>query len=231
MRILKFLGGTFSRLSFFKNKFLRKTLILALACLALGCISLWYANHKIISTALGKTFDNTEEVPKTKVGLLLGTSKYVKSGRLNAYFVYRVEAAIELYKSGKIERVIISGDNSRKTYDEPSDMKKELIKNGVDSNHIYLDYAGFRTFDSMVRLKEIFSQDTVTVISQKFHNERALYIAQQIQLEAYAYNAKDVSAGYGFKTNLREKFARVKVLLDFLFGTKPKFFGPKVPVN
>jgi SanA protein len=164
-------------------------------------------------------------------GLLLGTSKYLKSGYPNLYFSYRIEAATELFKAGKIRNIIISGDNGRSSYDEPTDMKNELIKNGVDSNHIYLDYAGFRTFDSVVRVKEIFGQDSVLFISQKFHNERAVYIADQLGITAYGYNAKDVAKLFGIKTKIREKFARVKVILDFMIGTKPKFLGEKVKIE
>jgi len=114
----------------------------------------------------------------------LGTSKNTRKGNINQYFKYRIEAATELFKTNKISYIIISGDNSVKGYDEPTDMKNELIKNGIDSTHIFLDYAGFRTFDSMVRSKEIFGQDSITIISQQFHNERALYIAERLGIKA-----------------------------------------------
>jgi SanA protein len=109
-------------------------------------------------------------------------------------------------------------------------MKTDLIHAGIDSSLIYLDYAGFRTFDSMVRLVEIFSQDSVTVISQAFHNERALYIASKEGIEAVGFNAKDVGSSFGFRVQLREKIARVKVFLDYVMNTKPKFLGKKVSI-
>jgi SanA protein len=109
-------------------------------------------------------------------------------------------------------------------------MRLDLISAGIDSAVIYLDYAGFRTFDSMVRLKEIFSQDSVTVISQQFHNERAIYIASQEGIAAIGFNAKDVSKKFGFRVQLREKFARVKVFVDYLTGKNPKFLGAKVAI-
>lgn len=184
-----------------------------------------------MKSAEGKTFDKVEGLPHVKAGLLLGTSKYIANGNVNQYFAYRIKAAVELFKAGKIDVIIISGDNSVKGYDEPTDMRAELINNGVDSTKIYLDYAGFRTFDSMVRLKEIFGQEEVIIISQKFHNERALYIAEKFRIRAYGYNAKDVSKYYGFRTALRERFARVKVILDFMFGVEPRFLGEKVEVE
>ena len=209
-----------------------KRLIIGLAVIALVTfLTLWYANRLVVVSAEGKTFEKVEEVPYTRVGLLLGTSKYIKSGYQNQYFSYRIKAATELFKSGKISYLVISGDNSRSTYDEPSDMKQELIRNGIDSTKIYLDYAGFRTFDSVVRVKEIFGQDTIMIISQKFHNERAIYIARKLNIEAIGYNAQDVGAKYGIKTMIRERFARVKVILDFWLGVKPKFLGEKIEIK
>ena len=173
-------------------------------------------------------FTDAKTIPYNKVGLLLGTSKRLKSGYQNLYYNYRIEAATQLLKEGRIKYLVISGDNSRKEYSEPEDMRADLIAAGIDSTVIFLDYAGFRTFDSVVRLKEIFSQDSVTIISQQFHNERALYMARKEGITAIAFNAKDVSAHYGFVTRLREKFARVKVFVDYLTGKKPRFLGAKV---
>ncbi len=107
-------------------------------------------------------------------------------------------------------------------------MREDLISDGIDSNIIYLDYAGFRTFDSIKRLKEIFGQDSVTIISQQFHNERAIYIASREGINAIGFNANDVSASMGFRTLLREKLAGVKVFLDFWFGKKPKYLGSRI---
>ncbi len=193
-------------------------------------VIIYFCNRAIIKAAEGKLFSNVEAVPYNKAGLLLGTSKYLPNNRLNYYYVYRIEAAEKLYKAGKIKYIIVSGDNSRKDYNEPETMRGDLIKRGVDSSHIFLDYAGFRTFDSMVRLKEIFGQDSVTVISQPFHNERALYIASREGIVAIGFNAADVGANAGLPVQAREKLARVKVFLDYLFRKKPKFLGEKVIV-
>lgn len=188
---------------------------------------IWTANKLIINSAKNSIYSDLESIPNTKVGILLGTRKNISSG-LNLYYQYRIEAATELYKSGKITKLLISGDNSTKEYDEPNDMRLDLIANGIDSNDIVLDYAGFRTFDSIYRLKEIFGQSEAIVISQRFHNERAIYIATKLDIKLYGYNAKDVTVKYGFKTQLREYFARVKTILDFVLGLKPKFLGEKV---
>lgn len=110
-------------------------------------------------------------------------------------------------------------------------MKHALVKQGIPEKFIYLDYAGFRTFDSMIRAKEIFNQDSFVVISQKFHNERAVYIVRNNGVIAFGYNAEDVSAYNGFLTNIRELFARVKVFLDIFFGVKPTYLGEKIRIQ
>lgn len=140
----------------------------------------YWANYKIKNTAKPFVFDQVDDVPQVNVGLLLGASRLTANGYENFYFNYRINAALELFHAGKIKYIIVSGDNSRKTYDEPTDMKNALISGGVPDSVIYLDYAGFRTFDSAIRSKEIFGQTKITVISQKFHNERAVLLIKHI---------------------------------------------------
>lgn len=208
----------------------RKIILLLATAVLLSVIAISWCNHIIVQASEKYLYNTTDKIPRCKAALLLGTSKNLSNGKINAYFQNRIDATVDLYHSGVISKIVISGDNSRVGYDEPTDMKNELVKNGVDSNSIILDYAGFRTFDSMYRLKEIFGQDTAIVISQKFHNERAIYIAQHLDMVTYGYNAKDVNKYYGFKTNIREKFARVKMMLDFVTGIKPKFLGEKIKI-
>jgi SanA protein len=193
-----------------------------------GLLSLFLCNQIIVHSAAGKMYTDTNEIPYHKVGLLLGTSKTLANGYNNPYYVYRIQAAVALFKAQKIKYIVVSGDNGRSTYNEPEAMRADLMEAGIDSSNIYLDYAGFRTFDSIKRLKEIFGQDAVTVISQQFHNERAIYIAQREGIEAVGFNAQDVSKGFGFRTAMRERFARVKVFVDYILGTKPKYLGSKV---
>lgn len=200
----------------------------ALAGLTIAFIAI--SNSVIDHATRNKIYTSTEQVPHNKVGLLLGTGKFLKSGSLNPYYQYRINATAELFLSGKIDYLVISGDNSRTDYNEPQMMKTDLYALRIDTTKIYLDYAGFRTFDSVIRLKEIFGQNAVTIISQPFHNQRAIYIAQKEGISAVGYNAKDVSAQFGFKVLIREKFARAKVFLDLLFDAKPKFLGDKIEI-
>jgi SanA protein len=212
--------------------FKKKTIILSALffIIAVGLVT-YFSNKIIVENAEQKLYSDINNVPFRKVGLLLGTAKFTKfSGRgyYNPYYTNRIDAATKLVKSGKVKYLIVSGDNGKKEYNEPELMRSDLIKAGIDSTIIYLDYAGFRTFDSMIRLKEVFGQDSVTVISQRFHNERAIYIASKEGISAIGFNAKDVTKKQGFKTQMREKFARVKVFLDYILGTKSKFLGKKI---
>lgn len=188
-------------------------------------------SENIIHANKRQCYDNVADLPTNKVGLLLGTSKYIGK-QLNYYYKYRIEATSKLYKAGKIKYVLVSGDNHHKSYNEPETFKNDLIKNGIPENRIFLDYAGFRTFDSVIRSKKVFGQNTITVISQKFHNERALFIAKHNDIKAVAYNAKDLHGKFGLKTRIRERFARVKAILDvFVLNTKPKFLGEEIEIK
>ncbi len=185
-----------------------------------------------IGTFREYSYSDIDSLPDTKVGLVLGTSKYVAKGVHNLYYNNRMEAAARLFNSGKITHLIVSGDNATKEYNEPIAMKNDLIALGVPESRIYLDYAGFRTLDSVERAKEIFGQNTFIIISQQFHNERALAIARTKGIKAYAYNARAVTGKSGFKTNVREIFARVKTVLDLtILQTKPRFYGEQVQID
>lgn len=190
-----------------------------------------WANCRIKDVAESFISDNTQLLPKVKTGLLLGAGKYMENGDINEYFSKRVQAAVTLYENGNIRYILVSGDNSTQNYNEPLDMKNSLLEHGVPEHKIILDYAGFRTFDSVIRAKEIFGQDSFIVISQKFHNERAVYIARNNGIAAFGYNADEVTSYIGFMTNVREIFAKVKVFIDTVFDTKPKFLGKKIIIQ
>ncbi len=212
-------------------RYIKRILKIGVLIGILSLIGIFGANRLVEKSASDKVFNSTKEIPHNKVGLFLGTGKILSNGRINLYYKYRIEAAVELFKAGKVDFILVSGDNSKKDYDEPSTIKEDLINKGIPSNKIYLDYAGFRTLDSVVRCKEIFGQNSITVISQQFHNERAIYIANRKDINAIGFNAKDVNVNYGFKTRLRERFARVKMVLDLIIGKKPKFLGEKIEIK
>ncbi len=188
-----------------------------------------YTNWVVKESAEGKTFSTLTRLKKNKVGLLLGTAKYQVGGGINPYFKYRIEAAVRLFNSGKIDYILVSGDNAHLNYNEPHEMKEALLKRGIPLDRIILDYAGFRTLDSVIRAKKIFGQDSITIISQKFHNIRAIYLAQKHGMYAIGYNAKDPKNG--FRVHLREYLARTKAFIDVLFNTQPKFLGKPIPIK
>lgn len=195
-------------------------------------LMLFISNYLIVNHAKDKTFTKASETPKNKVGLVLGTTKILSNGRVNQYFKYRIEATVALYRQKKIDFILISGDNSTPDYDEPTDFKNELLKYGIPAKKIFLDYAGFRTLDSVVRAKAIFGQHKITIISQKFHNERALYLAKKHGVDAIGFNARKVSrSAMSRKVVIREYFARAKVFVDLLLGVQPKFLGEKVVIK
>ncbi|WP_209405067.1 vancomycin high temperature exclusion protein [Pseudozobellia sp. WGM2] len=192
---------------------------------------IFMCNSIITNAAEGKTFDDPQDIVENRVGLVLGTSKKLIGGLPNPYYSYRIKATIELYKADKIKFVLVSGDNGTRYYNEPNTFKKDLIAGGIPADKIFLDFAGFRTLDSMVRAKEVFGLNSVTVISQEFHNQRAIYLAEKKGLKAIGYNAKTVSGNQGLKVQLREYLARVKVFIDLLFNTQPKFFGKSIEIK
>ena len=210
-----------------RKKFFKISVIGLILITAMIVIS----NSIIISNAKGKTFNNLSDIKKSKVGLLLGANKYLANGNVNLYYNYRLNAAIQLYNSDKIEYILVSGDNGSKHYDEPTVFKEDLLKACIPEHRIVLDYAGFRTLDSVIRAKEIFGQDELIIISQKFHNERAIYLAEHHAIKAIAYNAKDVSGRSGLRTNLREYLAKTKAVIDIMIGTNPKFLGDKIAIK
>ena len=194
-------------------------------------ISVWAIDQWVWRSTRAQMYSDLAALPHRKVGLLLGTSKYVQHGWINFYYAYRIKAAAALIKAGKIDYILVSGDNRKAYYNEPEIMQADLIRAGVPAGRIVLDYAGFRTLDSIVRCRDVFGENEMTIISQPFHNARALFIANRKGMHAIAFDAQDVDSRYGFKTQLREKLARVKMLLDLMFGKEPKFYGPHISIG
>jgi SanA protein len=210
------------------KKLIKNIFKIFLLLLVAGIIFIAWSNYSIKKSTEAYVSYNIADVPETKTALLLGTSKTLNNGQPNAYFFNRIQATADLYKSGKIQYIIVSGDNSQKDYNEPEDMQLALMEYGIPQDKIFLDFAGFRTLDSVVRAKEIFGQTKLVIVSQKFHNERAVFLAKQNGIEVFGYNAKDVNKYAGFKTNMREYLAKAKAYWDLIFGVEPKFGGDKI---
>ena len=211
---------------------MRKALKIILPTVVILCIVAIIISYSFIQKSTNElVYNDATQIPANRVGLLLGTSKSLSNGKPNQYFTFRIDATVQLFNARKIQCVLISGDNSKNNYNEPQDMKDALIARGFPENRIILDYAGFRTYDSVYRMNAIFSQNSFTIISQEFHNRRAIYIAKSLNLKGIGYNARDVNKYYGFKTKVREAFSRVKMFIDLGFGKKPRFLGEKIDIK
>ncbi|MCA1753339.1 MAG: YdcF family protein [Spirochaeta sp.] len=211
----------------------RAVLILAFIKLSLLIlVVIVFTLHTAISRSTERrVFSDLEILPNNHVGLLLGTAKYQPGGGLNPYFIHRIDAAVELYEAGKIKYILASGDNEYDSYNEPLQMRQTLLERGVPSEIIILDYAGFSTLDSVVRTAEVFGRESFTVISQRFHNERAVYIGSYYGYDVVGYNAADLTPPSGVQTHVREYLARVKAILDLhVVRRRPRFLGEPVQV-
>ena len=211
---------------------MQRLIYIFLSLIAILTIGVICCNRAVIKTAEDKMYDDVLVIPYNRVGVLLGTSPKGRSGKPNVFYIRRVEACVALYKAGKIDRILVSGDNSRTTYDEPTCIKEDLIAAGVPDSVIYLDYAGFRTYDSMVRAKEVFGLSSFTIISQPFHNERALYIATRKGLDVIAFNALDVQLRrWQIRMTVREWLARTKAVMDVYTCKQPHFLGELIKIE
>ena len=205
------------------------SLAILLFC-TLFAVAIIYVNNTITKKSDAYCYYSIDSIPHNHCGLVLGTSKYLWNGKRNLYYTNRIKAAVELYNCYKIDFIIVSGDNRKRNYNEPITMYNDLIAAGIPNKKIILDYAGFRTLDSVVRGKEVFGQDQFTIISQSFHNQRAIYIARKKGIAAIAFNADAVTGKMSFKVQLREVAARMLVVFDMMTAKQPHFLGEKVPV-
>ena len=176
-------------------------------------------------------YSSTENIPYNDVALVLGTSKYRKDGTQNLYFKYRIEAAYKLYKEGKVKYILVSGDNRHIYYNEPLLMRNDLIKLGVLPEHIYTDFAGFRTLDSVLRANAVFEESNFTIVSQGFHNARAIFIARFKGLNAVAYNAYNVPFIHRVLQTPREMASRMLMIFDLLTNKKAYFYGETIEIG
>jgi len=199
-------------------------------CITLGLL-LVGCNWWVIQSTSPSVFSDFNDIPANPVGLVLGTSSRLSNGSPNAFFHNRMDAAAHLFKIGKVGHIIVSGDNRSKFYNEPMEMKKALIKLGVPDSVITLDYAGLRTLDSIVRSKEIFGQDHITIITQPFHSYRAVFISQYYHIKAVALVAPEPADELAVSVYVREYFARAKAILDlYVLKTAPRHLGEKEPI-
>ncbi|MEY3471173.1 MAG: hypothetical protein RLZZ223_523 [Candidatus Parcubacteria bacterium] len=185
-----------------------------------------YTNATILRDPSPFVVNNLDNLQTHKVGLVLGTSERKVGGGANPFFVNRIEAAFKLYQAGKIDKILVSGDNSEVSYNEPRAMQKALMELGVLQEDIVLDYAGFRTLDSVIRARDVFGQNDIVIVSQEFHVKRAVYIARTLGINAQGFVAEGVPVKFNIRTQLREVLARTQAWMDVhILNRQPKFLG------
>ena len=220
------------KFSLFKNKWVKRIFVTLLIGVGLLIAVVTACNIWVLSSCSGRLYSDVEAVPHTRVAVMLGTNPKTKTGKMNYFYKHRIDAAVKLYENGKIDRILISGDNSHKTYSEPDVMKDDLVAAGVPDSVIYLDYAGFSTYDSMVRAKEVFGLSEFMVVSQDFHNRRAVYIARQNGIDAIGFNVRNtLFRKWRIKMELREILARVKAVGEVVIDKKPHFLGEPIEIK
>jgi SanA protein len=210
-----------------RRKQVRRLVITLVILIIAGILAIGGADLLCQNAAQGKIFRSTESIPTNAVALVLGTGKLTARGNPNLHFTQRIEAAVELFNSGKVRHLIVSGDNSVKHYDEPTDMREALVAAGVPTNAVTCDYAGFRTLDSVVRAKTVFGLTNFTIVTEEFHCPRAVWIAQRHGLNVVAFAAPDLSLRWSARVKIREALARTLCALDlYILNREPKFSGP-----
>ena len=199
------------------KKFIVYPLLLAITIIG---ITIFVCDTLVVYHAKNKSYTQVKDIPSTEYGLLLGTTPQTRLGEKSDFFKFRIDATENLYKAQKIRRIVISGDEkSLDGVNEPKSMRDSLVARGIPEQDIILDGKGFRTLDSVVRMSKVFDANSFTIISQQFHNERALYLATHLDLETknvQAFHAQSPTTNFAFITYVREYLARVKMFIDII---------------
>ncbi|AVJ16927.1 outer membrane permeability protein SanA [Serratia rhizosphaerae] len=208
-----------------------KRLIISLFVIAVALMLAAIALDRWISWKTAPyIYEEVQQLPDRQVGVVLGTAKYYRTGVINQYYRYRMQGAINAYNSGKVKYLLLSGDNALQSYNEPMTMRRDLIAAGVAPSDIVLDYAGFRTLDSIVRTRKVFDANDFTIITQRFHCERALFIALHMGIQAQCFAVP--SPKNMLTVRVREIFARLSALNDlYILKREPRFLGPLIPIS
>jgi SanA protein len=206
--------------------------VLAGGALALIVVlAAWFADRQIDRFAAPYLTDDPKVLPDADVALVLGTAPIGPEGGPNVYFEYRLDAAAELWRAGKVKFLLVSGDRRPPDYDEPSAMRAGLVARGVPATAIYRDFAGVRTRDSMLRAKSVFGQQRLIVVSQGFHAARAVFLARREGLEAWGFAARDVLRAYSIFTELRRYPSALRAWYDVWVETPPRQDGSAIAIG
>lgn len=207
------------------KKYIKPILIIC----TIGIIAVIIANIYVDSKTDNLIFQDQNDLPKTKVAIIFGAG--IKDNKPGTYLKDRLDAGISLYKNTKVQKLLLSGDNGNDAHDELTVMKLYCFENGVDTTKIYIDYAGFDSYSTMYRAKEIFKVDTAILVTQKYHLNRCIYIGEKLGVKSYGYSANKAEyKGYKYYS-FREYFSVTKSVLDVARNRQPHFLGETVDIN
>lgn len=205
--------------------------VLGLALLALLLV-VFFSHALVQHVAADRIVDDPLRLPANSTALLLGTSRYTRSGQRNEFFSHRMDAALDALRSGRVRGIVASGDRTDPGYNEPRAMFNALTERGVSEAYVIRDDAGFRTYDSVARMYHVFGQNNFVIISQRFHLERALFIADHLGIDAVGFPAADATGFLNLHVRLREYLARVQAVLDvYVLPTPPPPADAPVPIE
>jgi SanA protein len=173
-------------------------------------------------------YSSIAAIPHREVAIVLGAA-ILKDDDLSPVLKDRADSALALYKAGKVDKILVTGNNDSTSYNEVNPVRTYLLKNGIPADVIYLDHAGFDTYSSMYRAKAIFQVQSAIIVTQGFHVPRAVFIARSMGIPAYGFDADN--GHYLFKNYIRESFANVKAVIDLMYGRQPKYLGTTVPLS
>lgn len=211
-------------------KKINKLVIAIVTLIILGIIAVFGINQYVKSVANKNIIQEVEKANKSDAILVLGC-QVMEDGSLSLMLKDRLDKAVELYKQGIAEKIIVSGDHGREQYDEVNAMKSYLIENEIPSENIFMDHAGFSTYESLYRADYIFKVEKLTVVTQEYHLYRAVYIGNKLGIETYGVPAAK-TAYYGQTSReIREILARDKDFVKCIFKSKPTYLGESIPVS
>lgn len=213
-----------------KNFNIRRTALIGLILVGVLAVLVITINLVVFYSGQANLYKDPNDLPATKVGLLLG-AKVHRDGRLSQMMQDRADTALSAYENGKIEKILMSGDHGTSGYDEVNTVKNYLLDKGVRAEDLFLDHAGFDTYDSVYRAKAIFGVSEMTIVTQKFHLPRAVYIANSLNIKAHGLIADKRDYAGMFWNESREVMARSKAFLDITTGAKPKFLGEPISID
>ena len=207
------------------KKYLKPLLIISL----IGGVAVIATTIYVASKTGDLIFESQKGLPKTNVAIIFGAG--IKDNQPGRYLKDRLDAGIRLYKNNKVQKILLSGDNGNDAHDELTVMKLYCYKNGVDTTKIYIDYAGFDSYSTMYRAKEIFKVDTAILVTQKYHLNRCIFIGEKLGIKSYGYSAnRGEYKGYKYYS-FREHFSVFKSVLDVARNREPHFLGETVDIN